>query len=148
MCRNLSCRCSPASTKKRDEFSTSDSICYKCFSKMESKSIEEEQRIRVGIKAHKILLIQLHPTERLIRLFHFPEAPHFQVFPEVFICLYFTTYKQIMLYHNAPSILYHHIFMRNNIPTVHMLLLKTHYPDPSKYHFLCYSLRICLVLQL
>ena len=60
MCRNLSCRCSPASTRKRDEFSTSDSICYKCFSKMESKSIEEEQRIRVGIKAHKILLIQLH----------------------------------------------------------------------------------------
>ena len=56
------------STKKRDEFSTSDSICYKCFSKMESKSIEEEQRIRVGIKAHKILLIQLHDIITIVNV--------------------------------------------------------------------------------
>ena len=33
---------------------------------MESKSIEEEQRIRVGIKAHKILLIQLQGNEKAL----------------------------------------------------------------------------------
>lgn len=35
---------------------------------MESKGIEEEQRIRVGIKAHKILLIQLHDIITIVNV--------------------------------------------------------------------------------
>lgn len=35
---------------------------------MESKSIEEEQRIRVGIKAQKILLIQLHDIITIVNV--------------------------------------------------------------------------------